>query len=171
MLARMTLAKNIAQLEKGIYKISRLAFYIGISMVIVLIVLTIADILARLISSSSIKGVRELSQYAVGILVFLGIQYCVFKGTHIVVDILVIHFSPRKQAWVDAVVYLLSWIMCGLASWQLFLYALRAAGDNVVSPLLEIWVFPFILVGAAGFFLGMLSYLIRWIRSLKESRS
>jgi len=44
MAANVTPSKNITGLEKGIFQASRVVFYFGIAMVMVLIVLTIADI-------------------------------------------------------------------------------------------------------------------------------
>ena len=164
------LDKIVGWLEKLITPVSRLANYIGISMLIVLIVLTVAEVLMRFFVGISLKGSKELSEYALGILVFLTLPYCAVRCAHIVVDIATMKLSNHIKALIDTVVYFLSVILCGLLAWQLFVRGIHIAERGEVSTMLQVWLSPFVIISAIGFILLTLVYIYQWLRAIKETR-
>jgi len=157
-------------LEKILTPASRLANYIGISMLIVLIILTVVEVLMRSFVGISLKGSKELSEYALGILVFLTLPYCAVRGAHIVVDIATMNLSQHSKALIDTVIYFLAVIPCGLLAWQLFLRGIHAAERGEVSAMLQVWLFPIVIIAAIGFLLLTFVYLFQWLRAIKETR-
>lgn len=66
---------------------------------------------------SPIPGSLELTEFLLGIIVFLTLAYCAIEGGHIVVDVVVSRFLQRTQASIGAIVYFCSAGMLGLISW------------------------------------------------------
>ena len=155
-------------LERWLAPASRIANGIGISMLIVLTLLTVFNVLKRFIIGTAFTPMKELSEYALSILVFLTLPYCAIKGAHIVIDIFTMRLSRRSQATVEAVVGFLSLVMCGLFTWQTFLRGIWAIGSGQESTILGISLFPFIFIAAVGFLIIGLVFLMHWLRALKD---
>ena len=156
-------------LEHWLAPASRFANGIGVSMIIVLTILTVYNVLQRAIIGDAFTPMKELSEYALSILVFLTLPYCAIKGAHIVIDIFTMHLSHRTQAMVESVVGLLSLAMCALFTWQMYVRGLWAVGSLQESTILGIVLYPFIFIAAIGFLMLSLTYFMNWLRALKET--
>jgi len=163
------LGRVINWLEHWLAPASRMANGIGVSMIIILTLLTVFNVLKRFIFGTAYTPMKELSEYALSILVFLTLPYCAFKGAHIVIDIFTMHLSRRPRAVVEAIVGFLSLIMCGLFTWQTFLRGMWSVSSGQESTILGIWLFPFVFIAAIGFMMLGLVFLMHWLRSLRET--
>jgi C4-dicarboxylate transporter DctQ subunit len=123
----------------------------------------------RFITGMSFTPMKELSEYALSILVFLTIPYCAFRGAHVVVDLVTMHLSRHTQARVEAVICLLSVMLCGLITWQLFVRGVAAMNSGEESTMLRIWLAPFVFIAGIGFLMLALIYLMQWLRVFKET--
>jgi TRAP-type transport system small permease protein len=164
------LNKIAGWLEQGVAPASRIANNVGISMIMVLTLLTVVNVLMRFFLGTAFTPMKELSEYALCVLVFLTLPFCAIKGAHIVVDIVTMRMTSRNQAKVATGILLLTIIMCGLFTWQMFVRALSAMKSGEESTIIGIWLFPFVFIAAIGFLLLTLVYIIQWLRVLKETQ-
>ena len=163
--------ERVANRIKGIVVlISRMASYIGAAALVLMVLLTVAEVFSRRALNSPIAGALELTSLGLVIFVFLTLAYCASRGGHVVMDILVTRFPKRVQAVINTVVLFLTTGILGVASWQLWLQALRLQRAGQTSGLLEIPVFPFLYIAALGGILLTLVYLIYLLYSLEEMR-
>lgn len=157
-------------LQKGIFPASRVVGSIGVGLLIVLVLLTVADVVLRRFFDSPIRGYLELTEFILGIIVFLTLAYCAVQGGHIVVDVLVSRFPQRTQASIGAIVHFCSAGILGLISWQLFLHAMRVRDMGEISAILGIWLYPFVFIAALGTILLAMVFLIQSLYALAEVR-
>jgi TRAP-type C4-dicarboxylate transport system permease small subunit len=157
-------------LEHWLAPASRLANNVGISMIIVLMIMTVFNVLKRFLTGAAFTPMKELSEFALSVLVFLTLPYCAIKGAHTAIDIITSRLSPRSQARLEGVITLLSLIMAGLFTWKLFARGIWAVGSGQESTILGIVIFPFLFIAAIGFLLLGLVFLMQWLRALKAAQ-
>jgi TRAP-type mannitol/chloroaromatic compound transport system permease small subunit len=120
-----------------------------------LILATVYEVFSRYLFNAPTIWAYELAYMAMGTSFLLGAAYTLRERGHIRIDVAYVHLSPRIQALIDVVGYL---VLClpvtGWLSWGLWNYAYRAyetgetSGESAWNPV--IW--PFRIV----FFLGIL---------------
>jgi TRAP-type C4-dicarboxylate transport system permease small subunit len=137
-------------LKKGIFPISRVAAVLGVVILVVLVFIPLIDIFLRRLFNAPLAGAYELSEFALGMMVFTTLAYCAVRGMHIVVDIATSRLPERSQEILDTVIYGFSWIMLAVMSWQLISRALTIKADNETSTILYIPTFPFIFIAGLG---------------------
>ena len=150
--------------------ISRWLSYVGAVALILIVLLTVAEIFARRFLNSPISGVLELTSLGLVIFVFLTLAYCASRGGHIVLDILVNRFPKRLRAATDIVISALTTGMLGVAAWQLWVLALRIQRSGQTMSSHEVPIYPFIYVAALGGALLAIIYLVYLLYAIAEAR-
>jgi TRAP-type C4-dicarboxylate transport system permease small subunit len=125
--------------------------YLGTTVLVAMMLLTVADVSMRYVLSLPILGSTELTEYMIVCVVFLGLAWCAIKERHIKVDLVVSRFSPRLQASVKSITLFLGLGICALTTWRSFLEAIDALNSRRASPLLTVPAYPFYLVFSLGF--------------------
>ena len=82
------LEKITRGLQKVIYPASSAVSIIGMIVLILMVLLTIAEVFARRFLDTPITGVLSLSSLGLVIFVFLTLAYCATKGGHVELGIL-----------------------------------------------------------------------------------
>ena len=155
---------------KGIFPASRLGVSIGAGLLVILALLTVADVVLRRFFNSPIPGTAELTELGLGIIVFLALALCALQDSHVVVDVVVSRFPKRAQASIGAVMDFCSAWLLGLMSWQLFLYAMRVRDMGQTSTILGIESYPFVLIAILGSALLTLLFFVQFLFALAEVR-
>jgi TRAP-type C4-dicarboxylate transport system permease small subunit len=153
-------------LERTVFQISRIVGSIGMSMIVVITFLTIADIIMRRVLNSPMRGSHELTELIFAIITFLTLAYCAIKDGHIEVDILVNKFPQKLQSTISVIILLATSGTLGLVSWQLVKYAMNLQQMKQTTVSLGIAVYPFAFLAALGAFLITLVYFIQFLYSL-----
>ena len=135
---------------KAISHISRAVNYAALAILVIMMLLTVSDVIMRYITSRTIAGSTELTEYMMVCVVFLGLGLCAANGKHIKVDLLVSHFSEKAQAINDSIMHFLILIISVLIAWNGFREAEVTRELNIESTLLGIPSFPFYLIMAFG---------------------
>lgn len=154
------LEKWAGNLKKGIFPTSRVAVIVGEVALAVLVIIPVVDIIMRRLINKPLPGAYELSEFILGVMVFTGMSYCAVKGAHVTVDVVTSRFSSRVQKVLDVVIYLFTWVVTGLISWQLLSLALTVKARHETSAILGIPVYPFELIAAIGFAIMTLVFLV-----------
>ena len=162
--------KATNSLKKGVYAVSSVANTLGVSIMVMVVLLVVADVFSRRAFNSPIMGVLELTKVALVLIVFLTLAYCGIRGGHVEVESVVTRFPKRIQVATTALMYFLSTAMLGVASWQLLAQGMDMQTAGQTSGLLKIALFPFLYVAALGTALLALVYLVRFFQTVQEAR-
>ena len=131
----------------------------------VMMLLIFIDVLLRYFLNRPLKGVFELVEFMMAIVVCLGMAYTGVQKGHVAVELVVSRFSPRVQALIDSFNYLVSTILFFLISWKSALQAKVLWAGGLTSSILYVPVYPFVSVLA--FCSGLLGvvFLLHFIDS------
>lgn len=139
----------MARVEKIITKISQVLNVIGGTFLLIMMVLTVANVIVR-VPFNSMRGITELVSYSFVVVIFFGFAYTAITRSNVEVDLFFSKLPPHVQTVVNVIINLLSlgiWIIIarqsisyGLEQWHLGEYA----------PVLDFKLAPFRLATTIG---------------------
>lgn len=135
-------------------------------LLVVMMMLTVADVFLRYLFDQPIKGSIELTEYLMVCVGTLGLAWCALQGAHIKVDLIVSKFSQRAQKYIDSFNYILLIGASGIIAWQTFMRAITVQRLGVASAMLEIPQYPFVLVVTVSYFLLFLTSIMLLIYAI-----
>ena len=144
----------------------------GVTMVLLLL-WTVGDIIARTLFSRPFPGTVELTELAVVMLVYLGLARAENADSHITVDLLFARLDARAQLVLRIAAGLVSAAVVGVLTWRLALFAGQLASGGFTTGVLRIPLYPVAIVGvlgAAAFLLAILSNVVVAVRALVTDR-
>jgi len=153
---------------RSIFSLSRGLNIIGVSTLMVMMVLTVADVSLRYLVNRPIPGAFELTEFLLVILASFGLAYTAFQNGHVTVDLVVERFSPKTQAVIDTITCLISIGVFATVTWASILYARSEWKAKAVSTVLLLPRFPFILVVVLGSGVVCLALLVSLLNSLNK---
>ncbi len=128
---------------------------------IALMLLTTADVAGRYFFNSPINGVFDLTHFAVAMMVYLGLAYCGFRGTHVVIELLYDRLPAPARRVLNRVINLAGCALFGLISWRTAVQSIDVREMGEASQMLEVPLFPLYCVVAFG------SGLFAWVMGLR----
>ena len=75
--------------------------YIGVAVLILMMLITVADVFLRYVFNSPIVGAYEISEFVLLVLCFIGIAYCAWEDRHVKMNLLFSRLSERGQAGIE----------------------------------------------------------------------
>jgi len=117
--------------------------------VVIMMLLTCADVVMRLFRSP-VPGTYEIVGFLGTVVIAFSLAQTSLEKGHIAVEIVVAKLPQRVQIGVDAFVCLIGSALFALIARQSFIYALDIKGSGEVSVTLMLPIYPFILGIAAG---------------------
>jgi TRAP-type C4-dicarboxylate transport system permease small subunit len=151
------ITKEIARISAGFNTLAGAA-------VVLMMLLTCADVLLRLLRHP-IPGTYELVGYLGTVIISFSLGLTSLSKGHIAVEILVEKLPRRAQAGIEAGTSLISAALFGLIAWQSLVYATDMRQSGEVSVTLTMPIYPFIYGIAAGSALMVLILLLDSLRS------
>lgn len=139
------------KLITGIEVLTRLSGYISALLVLPLIGALVIEVISRYVFDSPTLWAFEVSYMVMGAIFMLGLANALRLGQHVSVDIVTLKLTPRSNAFIRSVCYLLflpivSWI--SLELYHYFYEAFesdersgRSAWNPVMWPVYSIWFF------------------------------
>ena len=148
------------------------AAYVAGIVLVLLMLGTVADVTGRYFFNRPILGVFDLTHFAVVIMVFLGVGYCAYYGSHAAIDLFASRFHPVIARFIQRVVDLAGGVLLLVIAWQSALAGIQIQGFGQSSQLLLIPVFPLYWVVVFGciLFAAILFLHALW-PDLKETQS
>lgn len=128
---------------------------------ILLMLLTTADVAGRYFFNSPISGVFDLTHFAVSIMVYLGLAYCGWRGTHVVIELLYDRLPPAARRVLNRVINLAGCTLFGLISWRTAVQSIDIRDMGEASQMMEVPLFPLYYLVAFG------SGLFAWVMGLR----
>ncbi len=163
--------RKIGQLlQSGIFSTTKLIVILGLLALAIMTLLTVADVCARYFLNSPITGTTEIARFCLTVLVFTTLAYCQEKRDHISVDIFFNRFGTRTRGIIRILTELLSIVILGILSRQLFVYAIKTFGTGQTAATIDIPFYPFIYISAVGTALFTLVFLVHFVNTIIEVR-
>jgi len=128
---------------------------------VLLMLLTTADVIGRYFFNSPISGVFDLTHFAVSIMVYLGLAYCGFRGAHVVIELLYDKLPAGARRVLNRVINLVGCVLFGLIAWRTWVQSIDVRDMGEASQMMEIPLFPLYYVVAFG------SGLFAWVMGLR----
>jgi TRAP-type mannitol/chloroaromatic compound transport system permease small subunit len=161
-------------LQRGLDRFSDILGKISTALMILLLLNVFYDVIARYFFKSSSIGMQELEWHLFASMFLIGIAYTLKEEGHVRVDILYEKFSPRKQAWVNAlgcVFFLLPF--SGLIMWFGYDFALESynLGELSGDPggLTNRWIIKSMIpLSALMLFLSGIGFLLKNVICIRK---
>jgi TRAP-type transport system small permease protein len=156
---------------KTIYKwishITNLIGYIGSYFIVILMLMMVADVIARHMFNNPITGIYEISVVILVIVVFFTLGACQLKKSNISIDLLISRFSKTTQNIIDTIIFFMCLCFTSVLTWRFILYAIKEyQSGSLVSTTLGLPVYPFIIIAATGCLLLSVIFLLHFTQSL-----
>ena len=140
--------------EKGIVRATEIvvtasAYVAGIVLVL-LMLLTTADVAGRYFFNAPITGVFDLTHFAVLIMTFLGLAYCGFRRGHVSIELLFDRFSRPVRRVLNRAINLVGAILFTVIAWRSLVQSVDVREFGEASQLVEIPFFPLYWLLAFG---------------------
>ena len=162
-------SRGFEKAENVFSAISRVLSYIGTSVVVLMMLITVGDVLGRYIFKHPIVGTLELTEYFMVIIAFFALGWCEIGKKHIKVDLLVVHFSSRVRAGINCFTYLLSLSVLIPLAWQNGLRVGHEFEIQRASTMLGIPDYPFYLALVIGCVVFALATILNLAKSVREA--
>jgi len=143
-------ARAARWIELTVGPVCRVLTWLGAGCLAGMGLLTVADVAGRYFFNRPVEGAIELSEFALVLLVFLGLGSTGLTGNQVVVDVALERFGPRWRATSDGVNALLGIGFWTLLAWRTAVQARELALRGEVSTILAIPAFPFVYAVALG---------------------
>jgi TRAP-type C4-dicarboxylate transport system permease small subunit len=153
-----------SSIPKAISSVCQAFNIFGMTVLVMLTALTIADVLGRTLLKKPLLGTFELTEYMLTIIVFSSLAWCAVQGGHIRVDLLTSHLKPKVQAIMSSMTHLISLGLLVVITWQCFLEAKVMTDIGKTSALLNVPAYPFYWIMAAGFLILCLQIFVELLR-------
>ena len=120
-----------------------------------MMMVTVVDVTGRYVFNAPLRAGFELTEYLMGVLVFLALPLVSAKGEHVRISLLDSRFGERARVLRDRLVGLCTAAVCLLIAWPLAMLAVRMAsyGDGTqtlgiaLAPLAFFMVASLVLSG------------------------
>jgi TRAP-type C4-dicarboxylate transport system permease small subunit len=125
----------------------------GIATVVLgaMVLLTVSDVFLRYVFRRPILGTTELTECMMVLLIFLALAWCGAQGGHLQVDLVLTHLPKRVQAVIDSITSSVGFALVAIIAWRSVVEARAMQDLGIVGSLLNMPVYPFYYVMAAGF--------------------
>lgn len=132
---------------------------------VVLMLITIVDIVARRMGLFSVRGIVEISTMAVVMIGFLALSNSFLLGGHVVVDLATTHLSERTNRRIDGIWLAVAAFLLAFVAYRMWLATLKAYHDGAISPDLQAPMAAFWLPATIGISLAPIACLIAAYRN------
>jgi tripartite ATP-independent transporter DctM subunit len=155
-------------IDRVLKPVTQVANGIGTGILLFMVLLLGVNVTLRYLLKQPIGGTVELEELMLVILVFFGVAYTAVQKRHVRIDLVISRVPHSVRAVVNSITSLLSLGLCSLIVWRGVVYALAEWEQGAKSIVLQVPLFPFILLVAFGCALLGIALLVELLRSLAE---
>lgn len=141
----------LASIRKGLHSVIMFFAWIGAAGLIILVLMTFANVIGRYLLRRPLTGAVEISQLFLVVTVFFGVAYTEVRKQHVTFDEVVALFPHRLRAITIGIMYFLVGVYALVTSWQETLLAISYMVPAIrVTDVLKIPIAPAMFVIAIG---------------------
>ncbi|HWQ77871.1 MAG TPA: TRAP transporter small permease [Anaerovoracaceae bacterium] len=141
----------LRNLQKKLFKFSEGLNAAGVTLMLLMTILTVIDIIARALFNSPLPGTYELIEYGMVIVLSFAMGYTQVIRGHIDIDSLVNLFPKKINGIFTRIADFLALIYFGAIAWQTCVKGISEMGYKTASAALLIVKYPFYFITAFGF--------------------
>ena len=127
---------------------------------------TVADVILRYVFNRPFSGSIEITEFAMAVIVFLGIAYCGWLGGHVAVDILERPLEDPRLRFVPVILTFIGGVLFAAIAWLTVDEALSTTSR--VSNMMRWPHYPFQLIVALGSAMYAAVLFIQCARMLRK---
>jgi TRAP-type transport system small permease protein len=154
--------------ERFSLAINRLLAHIGSIGLGLLMFLTVADVFGRYLLNRPVTGTFELTEMSMVLIVFLALGLAQHHNEHISLDLAYNYFTSRLKKVTDLSVDVINLAVVIAMTWQLYNYCVRMLDGNYTTAVLQLPIYPFVVVALAGTAAYVLAILCDFGKSLRK---
>lgn len=154
--------------ERVIEKILKALYIIAAISAIPMVILVAGSAAGRYIFNRPISGSTEMTSLLLLVMLMCGEAYCQFHKGNACIGAIVDNFSPRVQAGIDIVNYLLCTLVSVALGYGGFLQAAYNMKKGTFISALKIPIGPFYYIMTIGWFAVAVASLLVVIRELRK---
>lgn len=139
--------------------------------VLVMMGVVVGDVIFIATRLGSLVFRVELVEMMMIVVVFGAFAYAEVLDKHVAATMFVSKLSPKWRAICNVFGYLLSFFICLVFTWQVFLYAERMTGIRKTCLSSDLPYYPFTWFAVAGFILLDIQYVLRIATSVKRVKT
>lgn len=156
-------------MERFTLVINRFLTYVGSIGLALLMFLTVADVFGRYLLNRPVPGAFELTEMSMVFIVFLALGLAQHHREHIALDLAYNYFPMGLRKATDRLVDLINLAVVVATTWQLYQYLLRMIDGNYTTAVLQLPIYPFVIVALAGTAAYVLAIVCDFGRSITKS--
>jgi len=150
--------------ENGIHSVVRWCSWVSSAAIAVMILLVMANVVARFFLKKPIPGTIEMVQLIAVVAVFMAVAYTEQKRGHVTIDMITIHFPKLIQARLASLMYFICGVFYVFLAWRAVLLGWSYLVPRVRGTfILEIPFSPFMFIIAIGSIALALEFFIHVI--------
>lgn len=154
--------------KKVVYTIGRYTGLLSMVLIIPMMLLIVANVIARYVFNSPINGAAEIS-VTVMVMLPLGIGWCAIENRHIMIDEIIKRFPPRTTAIIDSITLLATLGISAIVTWRLMLSAMyEFKYQTIISLLVRVPAYPFWWLMVIAWFVFCLVVFYRVYEQIRE---
>jgi len=143
--------ERLNTIRRGLHAVIMVTAWIGAAALIILVLVTFANVIARYVLRKPLMGAVEISQLFLVVTVFFGVAYTEVRKQHVTFDEVVALFPRRLRAITIGAMYFLVGAYALVMSWQETLLAISYMVPAIrVTDVLKIPIAPAMFVIAIG---------------------
>lgn len=147
--------------ETGIARVENVLTYIGVAALIIMMFLGTADVIARYVFNSPIRGALEVSQLLMATAIILGWGYVQAIKANIAVTFIINRYPLRARQIVELIVLIITLALFILIAWQSFIIAWKDIGYGRIIDNLFVPAYPFKFLVTFGAIMVCLEAIIQ----------
>ena len=130
--------------------VARITGLVAAGVLILMMLLTVADVFLRATLSKPIIGTTEITEQMMVAVVFLGFGWCALQGKHVQVDLFVSHYSPGARRVIDLIVNFVGLVLVAVICWRTSVATLTVQQLGIICSYIGVPKYPFYALTAFG---------------------
>ena len=148
--------------------VARITGLVAAGVLILMMLLTVADVFLRATLSKPIIGTTEITEQMMVAVVFLGFGWCALQGKHVQVDLFVSHYSPRAQRVIDLIINLIGLVLVAVICWRTSVATLTVQQLGIICSYIGVPKYPFYALTAFGWVVLLIVMASLFFKNKKE---
>jgi len=133
--------------------------FIGAAALGFMVLMLMWSVIARRLTDTPMRGTYELTELSLAVLVFTVLAYEFLEHQSMVIEFFTSKMPKKVQQILSIIIYTITLGMLGILCWRLVAQGMRVQGFNQTTRILEIPIYPFIYLAAAGILLLAIVYI------------
>lgn len=153
---------------KIIDSIPRITGLAAMGVLLLMMLLTVADVFLRATLNKPIIGTTEITEQMMVAVVFLGFGWCTLQGRHIRVDLFVSRYRPGTQRVVDLMIHFVGLVLVAVICWRTFVTTLTVQQLGITCAYIGVPKYPFYALAAFGWAVLFVAMASLFVKNIKE---